>query len=132
MDSTEDILSDYPALVHRIKEGQTLNTREIFLNILSIYGLVDAMDFVDIMVICKDHEINIIKGKDGVMKSEDNIQPIEIANLFVKLMVRRLGPKMQVFDDMLKQELTEFIYGLMMRYNVPPALEDAYEQKEDL
>jgi hypothetical protein len=39
---------------------------------------------------------------------------------------------MQVFDDMLKQEITEFVYGLMMRYNVPPALEDAYEQKEDL
>ena len=129
MGSTEDILSEYPGLKHRLDE-QNYTTREAFLNILSVYGLTDAMDFVDIMVICKDQEISIIKDKAGRM--EDNIQPIEIANLFVKLMVRRLGPKMQVFDDMLKQEITEFVYGLMMRYNVPPALEDAYEQKEDL
>ena len=129
MGSTENILSEYPGLKHKLNEDD-YKTREAFLNILSVYGLVDAMGFVDIMVICKDQEISIIKDKAGRM--EDNIQPIEIANLFVKLMVRRLGPKMQVFDDMLKQEITEFVYGLMMRYNVPPALEDAYEQKEDL
>ena len=129
MGSTEGILSEYPGLKHKLNEDD-YNTREAFLNILSVYGLVDAMGFVDIMVICKDHEISIIKDKAGRM--EDNIQPIDIANLFIKLMVRRLGPKMQVFDDMLKQELTEFVYGLMMRYNIPPALEDAYEQKEDL
>jgi len=129
MDLTDDIFSKYPGLRHRIND-KDYTTTEVFLNILSMYGATDAMRFVDTMIISKGPQICIIKDKPG--KREDNAQPIDLVNLFISLLKRRLGSGVEVFDDMLKQEITDFVYGLMMRYKVPPALEDAYEQEENI
>jgi len=135
MVSTEGILSEFPSLRHRVRDSkgeipQELTPRELFLNILSIYGMVDAVEFVDVMLISKDGQISIVKDKNG--RIEDDVHPVDLVSLFVRLLKANLGCGIEVFDDMIETELSEFIIELMRRHNIRPMRENPHGKKENL
>jgi len=119
----EDTFSEFPQLRPRFEdmEGklpEELNVRQLFVNILSVYGMTDAIEFVDIFLIAKDGRISIIKNKKG--RIEDDVHPIDLVSLFVGLLKENIGCGIEVFDDMIETELSEFVVELMKRYYIKP------------
>jgi len=135
MGSMEDIFSEFPQLRARFEdmEGnirEEPNTRILFQNILSVYGVTDAIAFVDVFLIAKDGRISIIKNNKG--RIEDDVHPIDLVSLFVGLLKRNIGCGIGVFDDMIETELSEFLIELMKRYHIKPMREGPHGEKEDL
>lgn len=136
MVSMEDIFSEFPQLRARFEDPEgnvdpkELSPRVLFQNILSVYGMTDAIAYVDVMVISKDGKISIIKDKKGRM--EDDVHPIDLVSLFVRLLKANLGCGIGVFDDMIETELSEFIVELMRKHNIRPMRENPHGKKEDL
>jgi hypothetical protein len=119
----EDTFSEFPQLRPRFEdmEGklpEELNVRQLFVNILSVYGMTDAIEFVDVFLIAKDGRISIIKNNKG--RIEDDVHPIDLVSLFVGLLKENIGCGIEVFDDMIETELSEFVVELMKRYYIKP------------
>ena len=126
MDLMEGIFSKYPQLRYRLKDDkgkllENLTIRDIFLNILSIYGATDAIDYVDVVLISKDDKISIIKDKKG--RIENDVEPIDLVSLFVRLLKANLSCGVNLFDDMIEVELSEFLVELMRKYKIRPMRE---------
>jgi hypothetical protein len=130
----EDIFSSFPQLRARFEdmEGnirEELNTRILFQNILSVYGMMDAVAFVDVLLIAKDGRISILKDKPK--KVEDDVHPIDLVSLFVRLLKENVGCGIDVFDDMIEIELSEFVTKLMKKYHIKPMREGPHGKQED-
>lgn len=135
MDSMEGIFSKYPQLRYRLKDDkgkllENLTIRDVFLNILSIYGVTDAIDYADVVLISKDGKISIIKDKKG--RIENDVEPIDLVSLFVRLLKANLGCGVNLFDDMIEVELSEFLVELMRKYKIRPMRENPHGKKENL
>lgn len=127
MVSMEDIFSEFPQLRARFEdmngkvEPEELSPRILFQNILSVYGMTDAIGYVDVMLISKNGQISIIKDKKGRM--EDDVHPIDLVSLFVRLIKANIGCGIRVFDDMIETELSDFMVELMRKYHIKPMRE---------
>lgn len=135
MVSMDDIFSEFPQLRARFEDMEGNAPEEIsnsilFKNILSVYGMTDAIEFVDVFLIAKNGQISIIKDKKGRM--EDDAHPIDLVALFVRLLKANIGCGIGVFDDMIETELSEFLVDLMKRYHIKPMREGPHGKKEDL
>jgi hypothetical protein len=136
MVSMDDIFSEFPQLRPRFEDidgnvdPKKLSIGALFRNILSVYGVTDAIEYVDVIVISKDGKICIVKDKKGRM--EDDVHPIDLVSLFVRLLKANLGCGIEVFDDMIETELSEFVVELMRKHNIRPMRENPHGKKENI